>query len=129
MGERGACVATLKTLLNLGLGEGMWLTEPCWPAHPRFDAIDPGSNVVGWFLVAAIEQAERAFSHSSYFAMSGLNLDWLCQQPLVSPEMERRRLLRALRTGKPVVAPARLRGATVDHINADLWRALVAQVS
>jgi hypothetical protein len=43
--------------------------------------------------------------------------------------MERRRLLKVLRTGKPVVAPARLRGAIVDHINADLWRALVAQVS
>jgi hypothetical protein len=129
MGERGACNAALNTLLKMCQGGGMSLTEPCWPANPRFDAIDPESNIGQWFFVAALEQAERASSYSSYYVQNRQTLDWLCQQPFVSAEMERRRFLVECRTGNPIAVPARLRGATADHLNANLWRAAIAQLS
>ncbi len=129
LGERGACVEALKTLFQLGLGGMESLNEPCWPANPRFDAVDPGPDVGGWSSVAAIEQAERTFYFSSYFADKDLSLDSLCRQPFASLEMERRRVLKARRAGKSVTVPARLREASDGHINADLWRDAVVPLS
>lgn len=49
-------------------------------------------------------------------------LDWLCQQPLASHEMHRRKTLIAARKGAHPLVPATLRKEAKDHLNVDIWR-------
>lgn len=122
-GQRGLSYLALKSFAELvALGQ-MNVGEPFWPACARFDAIDPGPKRAEWLLVSAFEQFERAAAYSSIFAAPQFDLDWLCAQPFVAAEMERRRVLRRLRAGEQVEVPARLCIAADDHLNADVWRA------
>lgn len=121
LGERQAAVAALKKALAIAK-EGAELTEPFWPCNPRFDAIAPGREVGMWFVIATLEQLERASSHSSCFVEERLNLDWLVRQPFISTEMVRRHVLKQLRTGGRLAVPERLCKPAEDHINFDLWR-------
>jgi hypothetical protein len=100
----------------------MNLTEPFWPANPRFDAIAPGRDVGTWFVVSMVEQVERIAAYSSFFVPEETNLDWLTRQPFVSREMERRHILKRLRRGQFVPVPERLCKPAEDHINFELWR-------
>jgi hypothetical protein len=84
--------------------------------------VPPGANVVQWFVVAALEQFERTAFFSSVFGNSGVDLDWLGKQPLVSAEIERRRILQRLRKGEKMAVPPRLLVPAPDHLNADVWR-------
>ena len=121
LGERQLAIGVFKQVLEMGR-QAMRLTEPFWPASPRFDAIAPGRDVGTWFVVAAVEQLERISAHSSFFLPEGLNLDWLIRQPFVSTEMERRHMLKQLRTGERVPVRERLCKPAEDHINFELWR-------
>ena len=122
MGRRTISVQALKVLADvLKRGTGR-VVEPFWPASPRFDTIPPGANIIEWFVVAALEQFEQISTHSSMFGSSGIDLDWLCQQPLVSTEIERRRILQRLRTGEKIEMPPRLLAPAPDHLNVDAWR-------
>jgi FkbM family methyltransferase len=122
-GYRSACVAALHSFAQLvGRGE-MALGEPFWPASARFDDLAPGAKRAEWVLVAAFEQLERAATYSSQFGAAAFDLDWLCAQPFVSAEMERRRILRRIRAGERVEIPSRLCVAAGDHLNADIWSA------
>jgi FkbM family methyltransferase len=122
IGRRTVSVNALKMLADvLKRGTGR-IMEPFWPASPRFDRIVPGANVVEWFVVAALEQFEQTAAFSSRFGSSGVDLDWLSRQPLVSTEIERRRILQRLRAGQKVEVPPRLLASALDHLNAEVWR-------
>ena len=121
LGKRTNAIAILRKALTLGR-EGSGLAEPFWPAGARFDTIAPGSDVGQWFLISLLEQLERTSAFSSLFVGEGLNLDWLRQQPFVSTEMERRHMLKQLRTGKRLAVPEKLCRPADDHRNAELWR-------
>jgi FkbM family methyltransferase len=121
MGRRTISVNALRVLADvLKRGTGRIL-EPFWPTSARFDQIVPGPNVVEWFVVAALEQFEQTALHSSTFGSSGIDLDWLSRQPLVSTEIERRRILQRLRAGQKMEVPPRLTVSAADHLNADIW--------
>jgi FkbM family methyltransferase len=122
MGHRTTSVKVLKIMADvLKAGTGR-IMEPFWPANPRFDSIVPGPNVVEWFVVAALEQLEKTAFFSSIFGSSSVDLDWLGKQPLVSAEIERRRILQRARAGQKTEIPSRLLVAAPDHVNADSWR-------
>jgi FkbM family methyltransferase len=122
-GQRGLCVAALAAFGELVVRGAMNLSEPFWPAAARFDDLSPGAKRAEWVLVSAFEQLERASVYSSTFARSKMDLDWLCAQPFVSAEMERRRVLQHAKAGERVEVPVRLCVAADDHVNADVWRA------
>jgi len=122
-GQRSTCVLALQSFAQLFARGEMTIDEPFWPACARFDGIDPGAQRGPWLLISAFEQLERAAAQSSFFAPPQFDLDWLCTQPFVATEMERRRVLRRLYGGERVEVPARLCVAAEDHLNADVWRA------
>jgi hypothetical protein len=121
-GRRGVAVNALRLMADiLQRGNGQ-IMEPFWPANPRFDIIAPGTNVVEWFVLGALEQLELTSTFSSRFGGSGVDLGWLAGQKHVSVEIERRRVLRRARGGEKVEVPARLRQPAPDHVNAEVWR-------
>jgi FkbM family methyltransferase len=122
-GQRMVCVGALTAFGKLVVSGNMNVNEPFWPAAARFDGISPGGNRAEWLLVSAFEQLERASAFSSTFLRSTIDLDWLCAQPFVSAEMERRRVLQHADAGERTEVPARLCVAADDHLNAEVWRA------
>jgi FkbM family methyltransferase len=121
-GRRTLSVRVLKIMADvLKSGKGR-IMEPFWPANPRFDAVPPGTNVVEWFVVAALEQFERNAFFSSSFGNAGVDLDWLSKQPHVSTEIERRLILQRLRKGEKLEVPPRLQMEAPAHLNAAIWR-------
>lgn len=121
-GHRTVSVTALRGLADmLKAGTGR-MEEPFWPANPRFDSIAPAQRVMEWFVVSALEQFEQSASHSSMFGGSGVDLDWLRQQPFVSAEIERRSILMLALRGQPMPVPKRLMTSGPDHINSDKWR-------
>jgi len=121
-GARGESVAVLQRLLQILQSGKIQHNEPFWPASTRFDSIAPGSQPDNWFVGAAAEQFERTFSFSSIFAGASPVLTWLCRQPFVPAEMERRRVLLAARAGQRPKVPLRLFTAASEHLNANIWR-------
>src|SRR5262249_14796801 len=108
IGDRSACARTLDGLvsnLRPGWVEGR---EPFWPACTRFEASAASGRAHAWFVPSAIEQFERVRGFSSFFGAPSPVIDWLCQQPLASIEMQRRRVLLHARAGHPVEVPPRL---------------------
>jgi FkbM family methyltransferase len=122
-GQRGLCTVALRSFAEMVAHGDMDVSEPFWPASARFDEIAPGEMRAEWLLVSAFEQFERVPRFSSQFGQAEFDLDWLCSQPFVAAEMERRRVLRRVRAGERMEIPARLCVAADDHINADIWRA------
>lgn len=123
IGARGMSLYALKLVTDLLKRPSSRLTEPFWPAHPRFDAIAPGTNIIAWLAVGSIERYEQLATFSSLFGASGVDLDWLSKQPLASTEMERRRVLKRVRALAGAVVTEKLASAAPDHINAALWAA------
>jgi FkbM family methyltransferase len=122
-GQRGLCTIALQSFAQLVERGEMNVSEPFWPADPRFDDVAPGVKRAEWLLVSAFEQLTRAVSFSSGFGEPALDLEWLCAQPFASTEMVRRWVLRRILAGEQVEIPARLCVAASDHLNADIWRA------
>ena len=121
LGDRKTCITVLQIVLALGR-EKTTLAEPFWPANPRFDAIAPGTQVGQWFLIATLEQLERACAYSSMFTGDVVNLEQLSRQPFAATEITRRNMLKQLRAGKRIAVPESLCRAANDHYNAELWR-------
>jgi hypothetical protein len=120
-GRRAEALAALRKAQQ-NLTDGAKVEEIFWPAHPRFDEMAPDANSwTDWLVASVIETIERSQHPSGYWGPSGVNLQWLVARPWSSTEMERRRVLRALKDGKPVVLPDRLHHAAPDHLNADVW--------
>jgi FkbM family methyltransferase len=120
-GRRSVTVVALQAF-GATLQRGAAVSEPFWPANPRFDAIAPGPQPQDWFIAAAFELYERSKNLSSFYGASGVDLDWLCQLPYATAELERRRVLQAWRAGRPIAIPERLRTPAPDNVNAELWR-------
>jgi FkbM family methyltransferase len=121
-GERAICAWALEAVIgNLQPGS-IQNCEPFWPACPRFDAVPANGRAKAWFVTSVFEQFERIRSHSSFFSGTTPAFEMLCQQPLASIEMQRRRVLLAARAGRHIVVPPRLCAAAPDHLNAELWR-------
>jgi hypothetical protein len=123
LGHRNVAVNALRLVADVLKGGKGRIMEPFWPARPRFDHVAPGTDPVGWFVAAALEQLELSASYSSCFAASGVDLDWLAKQPLACTEIERRRILQHARAGQKVAVPSRLLSAASDHVNVKAWRA------
>lgn len=121
-GARSESLAVLNNLLERLKQPSSQLSEPFWPPCPRYDALSPGQSLVLWLEAAIAEQLERTQTFSSYFRGETPRLSWLCAQPFASAEMERRRILVAARAGLRPTVPSRLRQATHDHLNAEIWR-------
>ncbi len=119
-GARSESVTALQRQLQLL--KRSWRQEPFWPAAARYDAIAAGDRPLDWFMAAAAELHERAFSFSSAFGGASPLLDWLCNQPVASAEMERRRVLTAAAAGAWPRIPQRLCEPAPDHLNAEIWR-------
>jgi FkbM family methyltransferase len=122
-GARGETVTTLHRVLQTLQAQGAQFKEAFWPPSPRFDDIAPGIHPANWLAAAAAEQFERTFAFSSIFSGTSLVLPWLCNQPGMGTEMERRRTLIAARAGQRPTVSERLCAAAPDHVNADVWRA------
>lgn len=122
-GARSESVAVVQRLLQTVRSGRIQLDEPFWPASPRFDNVAPGSQPADWFVGATAEQLEKLGAHSSIFVGKSPLLEWLCAQPFVSPEMERRRVLVAARFGQRPIVPRRLYQIKPDHLNATIWSA------
>jgi FkbM family methyltransferase len=121
-GERVACVQALQAIIGDLQRGSIQIQEPFWPACPRFDTIAANGRTGEWFLTSIVEQYERTFAFSSLFGRGSPGLDWLCQQPLASIEMHRRRVLLAASAGQRVEVPPQLCVAAPDHLNAEVWR-------
>lgn len=120
-GRRTEALAALRQAQQ-SLKAGATVTEVFWPAHPRFDDTAPDENSwTDWLVASIIETIERTHPASGCLGPSGVNLKWLAEGPWASTEMERRRVLRALKDGKPVAVPERLHHAASDHLNAEVW--------
>lgn len=122
-GARDGCVAALHAFFEEAGRRACIISEPFWPACPRYDTVDPAGRPVDWFTSAAIEQLERARAHSTLFAGASPALDLLCGKPFATAEMERRRVLLAAKAGLMPTVPARLGRPAADHLNAEIWRA------
>jgi hypothetical protein len=122
-GARGESVAALRRLLDMLQGGQIQFGEPFWPASLRFESIALGDRPGDWFAGAAAEQLERLSYFSSVFGGPSSFLQWLCGQPFVLAEMERRRVLLGARAGLRPIVPVRLHNPAPDHLNASLWRA------
>jgi FkbM family methyltransferase len=122
-GRRSDSADALKALSDLLRSGAGRMEEAFWPASARFDAIAPGAKVMEWFVVSALEQFERTAFFSSTFGNSGVDLDWLAQQPFVSAEILRRRILKYAQAGRTMDVPKRLMTSSADHVNSDKWRA------
>jgi FkbM family methyltransferase len=121
-GARAACRGALDVLVNNLQPDWIENCEPFWPACPRFDTVTANGRAREWFVTSAVEQIERIRSFSSFFVGASPVFEWLCEQPLASIEMQRRRVLLAARAGRHIVVPPRLCTAAPDHLNADIWR-------
>lgn len=122
-GMRGIAGYALKTISDLLRRGNARFNEPFWPAHPRFDAIAPGANVMEWFVVSSLERYEQLAAFSSLFGTSAVDLDWLSKQPLASTEMERRRILKRALSRSGAVITEKLSKVAPDHLNAAIWAA------
>lgn len=120
-GDRNACAWALEAMIGHLQGGSLQNCEPFWPASPRFDTIAANGRTWAWFATAIVEQFERIRAPSSFYGGAS-PIEWLCQQPLASVEMQRRRMLMQLRAGRPIELPPRLCTAAPDHLNAELWR-------
>lgn len=120
-GRRSDALAALRQAQQ-SLKEGATVAELFWPAHPRFDDTAPDEKSwTDWLVASIIETIERTHPASGCLGPSGVNLKWLVERPWASTEMERRRVLRALKDGKPIAVPERLHHAASDHLNAEAW--------
>ncbi len=122
-GQRVMTIASTRGFAEAVMGGHMSVSEPFWPAIARYDAISPGVRRAEWLLASAFELWERSVAHSSLFGSAQFDLGWLCAQPFVSTEMERRRVLQRALNGERIEVPERLCVAAEDHLNAEIWRA------
>jgi FkbM family methyltransferase len=120
-GHRQDAVEALTLLLAEAKRRDVVVSEPFWPASPRFDALPPGGLPGDWFLAAAVEMHERTSRHSGFFRPSTPDLAWLCASPFASAEMERRLALQALSRGGRPHLPDSLSQVRPDNRNARLW--------
>ncbi len=125
-GERSIAVQALGKLpLEPAAYDGTVVTEPFLPASPRFETIEPQREFGLWCAVAVFEQMERLRALSSQYAGDDAlpYFESFRATRFFSPELERRRQLVRMRTGRQQgPEPAPLLAARSDsHLNAAFW--------
>jgi protein O-GlcNAc transferase len=125
-GRRAVCARAAQDFIAALECRPITISEPFWPACPRFDAIAPADQAGIWFVASILEQHERVRAFSSYFQDDTSGLDWLCAQRFASSELERRRALIAARAQGKIDVPERLCMEAPDHLNAEVWRSGLA---
>ena len=121
-GRRSNCVKATSTLFHMTEKSPLQLTEPFWPACPRFDHIAPEEHGKMWFMVSAAEQWERAAVFAGRFSANFTVLKWLWGRPFVGADIDRRIVLTELRAGLTPTIPKRLMIESPDNLNAHIWR-------
>jgi len=119
-GARAESVAALQRLLQSA--QKIQIGEPFLPVHSHFDNMILSEERNNSFISAVAEQFERSSNFSSMFGGGSGVLPWLCTQPFVGIEMERRRVLCLARAGQRPAVPPRLCKLHSGHRNADIWR-------
>src|SRR5579872_2565334 len=122
-GEYRLMMDALQAVLRAYPNRNAPVIRPLWPACPRYDAIDPASDVVTWFHAAIIEQFERARRYSSRFGGPETLplLDWLQSTRFASHEMERRRTLIRLVNGLKAERTPLLTQGGEGCLNREIW--------
>lgn len=119
LGRRSAAVDALRQLVS---ATGVELAQPFFPPCARFEALSPETREADWFSAAVYEQLEMSEHHSSWFAASDSPyLKWLCESPFASPEISRRRILRAAADGMAPSVLASFLKAEHRHANSAYW--------
>jgi FkbM family methyltransferase len=104
-------------------------SEACIPPLPRFEQ-KSAERLQDWLQCAALESLEKLRSYSSYFS-EGHTLSLLrplADNPLRSPESDRRCLLVRMRAGMRCdpASTVRLAEPTEDNLNPAFWRGALA---
>ena len=125
-GERTIAVQLLAKLpLDPDAYDAAAITEPFLPVSPRFETIVPDGEFGLWCAVAVFEQVERLRALSSQYASDDALpfFDAFRATRFFSPELERRRQLVRMRSGRqqgPEPSPL-LAGRSSSHLNAAFW--------
>jgi len=122
LGKRMQAVHALHAMAEtLSRGDAN-LSEPFWPANPRFDHIDPRAKQRDWFIGGTMEQLVRAERHSSLFGPPLLDFSRMAENSFVSRELVRRGVLRQILASRRPAIPQTLCEKSEDHLNAEIWR-------
>lgn len=131
LGRRQHAVAALAFLVKLlEASRSLALPEPFLPPAAAYDRIVPGANPANFVLASVWETYERSRAFSSYFT-GDASLDLLeafTKLGFERPEMERRRQLVRMRTGRQP-GPQRhgaLAQNTDENLNPEYWAGLTA---
>lgn len=126
LGRRGGAVRALGDAIEM-VHTGM-IADPAVvrAINPEFEGIHWRERQFDWVKAYAYAGYEKMRSFSSYFGgVETLSLlDWLSETPYHSPEMERRRQLLQIRSGKrdrPEFHSV-FEDAGERNLNADFWR-------
>jgi FkbM family methyltransferase len=126
-GERRCAVDTLATLKSMVEGGRVQLDEPCLPPHPRHAGLAWREHPAEWVQCAVVESFERLCAFSSVFqGPTALGaLEYLRARPFYCAQMERRRQLLRMRSGRqpgPEPHPLLIEAAP-DNLNPWFWSA------
>ncbi|RYE88410.1 MAG: FkbM family methyltransferase [Hyphomicrobiales bacterium] len=105
------------------LGTGQMPKAPFLPPTLRHERL--GGLARGWLETACLEVIERNRTFSSYYGPAIEQLDWVCRTNFATYELERRRVLSAVRRGQNVQLRKDLGKPAPDHLNAEAWAKLI----
>jgi hypothetical protein len=79
----------------------------------------------GWLETACLDVVERNAKYSTFYGRALDQLEWVCDTPFSTYELERRRVLSAVRRGQNVQLRKDLGKPAPDHLNAEAWAKLI----
>lgn len=135
--EAGTHAMALGALGQLPLDPAAYRREqidaPLLPANPRFDTLDDEGQFGLWCAVSVFEQLDRMRGHSSFFTQDDSlpYFEAFRKTAFFSPEMERRRQLVRIRTGRQPGPSAETILATRSdgNLNVAFWQTGAMPVS
>lgn len=104
------------------LGTGQLPEAPFLPPTLRHEMLAAGR---GWLETACLDVVERNAKYSTFYGRALDQLEWVCDTPFSTYELERRRVLSAVRRGQNVQLRKDLGNPAPDHLNAEAWAKLI----
>lgn len=104
------------------LGTGKLPEAPFLPPTLRHEMLAAGR---GWLETACLDVVERNAKYSTFYGRALDQLEWVCDTPFSTYELERRRVLSAVRRGQNVQLRKDLGKPAPDHLNAEAWAKLI----